>query len=114
MKKSLAAFALVLALAACAPETTPAEPGPVTMDPTVSIEGISFTPSAVTIEPDTTVTWIWNDGDIEHDVVFDEFESEVQSSGSYIHTFDDTGTYEYLCSLHPNMKGTVFVVGDES
>ena len=50
----------------------------------------------------------------QHDVVFDGFESEVQSSGSYTHMFADNGTYEYVCSLHPNMKGTVFVVGEES
>lgn len=113
MRVMNAVLVLVVLLAACAQNSAPPpEPGPVTSDPTVSLEDTSFTPGAVTIEPGTTVTWEWNDGDVEHDVVFDDFQSEVQSSGTYTHTFEEPGTYEYVCSLHPNMKGTVFVVDE--
>lgn len=112
--KLLAAALLAVALAGCAADTEPAEPGPVAENPTVTLENISFSPDVVTIEPGTTVTWEWDDGSTQHDVVFDDFESEIQSEGTYTHTFDETGTYEYVCSLHPNMTGTVFVVDSES
>lgn len=112
--KLLTAALLAVVLAGCAGDSEPTEPGPVTEDPTVSLENISFTPDVVTVEPGTTVTWEWNDGSTEHDVVFDDFESEIQSEGTYTRTFDETGTYEYVCSLHPNMKGTVFVVDQGS
>jgi plastocyanin len=46
----------------------------------------------VTVEPGTTVTWEWDDGDTPHDVRADEFQSEVVSSGTCTHTFEETGT----------------------
>lgn len=101
---------LAVALVGCAGESTPLEPGPVTDDPIVSLENVSFTPAVVTVRPGTTVTWEWNDGSLEHDVVFDDFASEIMASGTFTHTFEEPGTYEYVCSLHSNMKGTVFVV----
>lgn len=109
MRYVLAAI-LAVALVGCAAESTPLGPGAVTDDPTVSLENVSFSPAAVTVRPGTTVTWEWNDGSLQHDVVFDDFESEIMASGTFTHTFEEPGTYEYVCSLHSNMKGTVFVV----
>jgi plastocyanin len=107
MKRLLASLALALSLAACA--GAPAEPGPITPNPTVSIEGIAFKPPVVTIETGDTVTWVWRDGPIQHDVVADEFRSDVLIDGTFSHSFDQAGVYEYVCSLHGNMRGTVFV-----
>jgi plastocyanin len=63
----------------------------------------------VTIETGDTVTWVWRDGPIQHDVVADEFRSDVMIDGTFSYTFDEAGVYEYVCSLHSNMRGTVFV-----
>jgi plastocyanin len=31
------------------------------------------------------------------------------TDGTFSYTFDEAGVYEYVCSLHSNMRGTVFV-----
>jgi len=105
----LAGLAMTLVLAACG-ESTPSAPPPVSESPTVTIADMRFTPDHVTIEEGDAVTWVWEDGDISHDVSGDGFESEIQSEGSFTHTFDDAGSYPYVCTLHSRMKGTVTVV----
>ena len=61
------------------------------------------------VEAGLTVTWTWNDGSIGHDVVGEDFRSEVMSEGMFSHRFDESGTYDYACSVHPNMTGTIEV-----
>jgi plastocyanin len=39
----------------------------------------------------------------------DDFASEVMSEGTFRNRFDDPGTYDYVCTLHPNMTGTIEV-----
>lgn len=96
-------------LAACV-ESTRSAPPPLSESPTVTIESMRFTPDHVTIETGDTVEWVWDDGDLPHDVSGDGFKSEVQSEGSFAQTFDDAGTFPYVCTLHSGMKGTVTVV----
>ena len=108
MKRLLRSVALAISLAACA--GAPAEPGPITPNPTVTIEGVAFVPPVVTIATGDTVTWVWRDEPIQHDVVADEFRSEVMIEGTFGHTFARAGVYDYVCSLHGNMRGTVFVL----
>jgi plastocyanin len=31
------------------------------------------------------------------------------TDGTFSYTFDEAGVYEYVCSLHSNVRGTVFV-----
>jgi plastocyanin len=76
---------------------------------TVVIEDLEFEPEMLTIEADDTVTWTWKDGAIGHDVSGDGFRSDVMSTGTFRHTFDEAGTYDYVCTLHPNMTGTIEV-----
>jgi plastocyanin len=82
----------------------------VSESPTVTIADMRFTPDHVTIVAGDTVTWVWDDGSTPHDVSGDGFASDVQSEGSFTHTFDDAGSYPYVCTLHSGMKGTVTVV----
>lgn len=105
-----AALALGVFLAACV-DAVPTTPPPVTESPTVTIADMQFTPSHVAIEAGDTVTWVWNDGSMPHDVSGDGFESEVQSEGSFTRTFDHPGDYPYVCTLHSGMRGTVTVEG---
>lgn len=37
------------------------------------------------------------------------FDSGITGGGTYSHTFDEPGTYEYTCSVHRYMTGTVTV-----
>lgn len=76
---------------------------------TVSVEQVTFEPRSLTVPAGTTVTWDWNSGAIAHDVVGEDFASEVQATGVFRHRFDQPGTYTYVCRLHPNMTGTIEV-----
>jgi plastocyanin len=109
---ALAALAglLALALSACgtsgASTTAPAaEDG----GPTVAIQDLAYTPERLTIQAGATVTWVWRDGAIAHDVKGDGFKSEVITEGTFRHRFAEPGTYDYVCTLHPNMTGTIEV-----
>lgn len=75
----------------------------------VMVEDMGYAPKNLTVPAGTTVVWDWNDGAIGHDVVGEDFASEIQSDGTFRHTFEEPGTYTYYCSLHPNMTGTIEV-----
>jgi plastocyanin len=113
--RRLAVFALagVLALALGACGSGEASEAPPAADsnagPTVAIKDLAFTPATLTVPAGTTVTWVWRDGAIAHDVKGDGFQSKVQSAGTFSHRFADPGGYDYLCTLHPNMTGTIEV-----
>ena len=80
-------------------------------DITVRIDGMSFEPSSITVEPGTTVTWI-HGGGMPHTITgtADGLSSSTLYSGQqYSHTFDTTGRYDYACDFHPSMKGSVIV-----
>lgn len=76
---------------------------------TVAVEDMSFAPGDVTVGAGQAVAWKW-DGRAVHDVAFDGGPaSPKQTRGSWERTFADAGTYRYVCTLHPGMKGTVTV-----
>lgn len=83
--------------------------GPVATDPTVSVSDNDFTPGELTVETGTIVTWDW-DGNAQHNVVGDGFESDIQVDGTFEHGFESPGTYTYVCTLHEGMDGTVIAV----
>jgi plastocyanin len=78
----------------------------------VSMKDIEFNPGTLTIKAGQTVTWV-NDDSVGHDVTGDDFESGdaggMNGGDTYDHTFNKAGTYPYVCSVHPGMKGTVKV-----
>jgi plastocyanin len=106
---------LALALSACgtsgAATTTTTTTAPATDQGrlTVTIQDLTYTPETLTVPAGATVTWVWRDGAIAHDVKGDDFRSEVVSEGTFRHRFDQPGTHHYLCTLHPNMTGTIEV-----
>jgi plastocyanin len=105
---------LALVLSACgsgaASEAPPAAPGN-NGEPTVTIQDLAYIPATLTVGVGTTVTWVWRDGAIAHDVKGDGFQSKVMAEGTFSHRFTESGTYKYLCTLHPNMTGTIEVTG---
>jgi plastocyanin len=115
-KTSVIILALALGLSACAGGANgdaAKQPGTPVADPVIAIQGMEFVDGTVTVEAGTTVTWEWSDGSMQHNVVFDDFESPLQSSGTYEHTFEEIGTYDYHCQPHSFMTGTIFVVAAE-
>lgn len=74
-----------------------------------------FSPTDVTIAPGDTVIWIWG-GAVGHDVRFiaapatPPSDCPVVSSGVCFRVFGTTkGTYNYACSIHGSMVGTVTI-----
>jgi plastocyanin len=103
-----------LVLAACgsdaaAPAVIPEGAGEPVADPIVEVDDNVFVPESITVTAGTEVRWEWVGG-AAHNVVGDDFESEIQVEGEFTHTFDEPGTYEYVCTLHPGMDGEVLVV----
>jgi plastocyanin len=101
---------IVLALAACGTgEASTPDAASESDGPTVIIKDLAFEPETLTVEAGDAVTWVWKDGAVEHDVSGGGFKSEVISEGTFRHRFDEPGSYEYICTLHPNMTGTIEV-----
>lgn len=68
-----------------------------------------FSPSSISVATGDTVTWT-NNGSEPHDVTGDGLSSGTLDPGQgYSHTFSSQGTFSYICSIHPFMKGSVTV-----
>lgn len=88
---------------------TSAPPQPATPTATVGMEGVSFKPDAVTVQAGGAVTWK-NTSTISHNVTGEGYASKTLAIGDeYRHTYDKPGSYDYLCTFHAGMKGTVSV-----
>ena len=80
-------------------------------DAEVQIDQFAFAPQRVTVKAGTTLIWI-NDDDIPHTVTSSNksFKSNaLDTKDKFSFTFTTPGTYEYFCSLHPHMTGTIVV-----
>ncbi len=88
--------------------STAVTPAPVAIE----IKNFAFNPSTITIPKGTTVIWTQNDG-VAHTVtssVGKGFDSGTLNPGDpFRWTFNDAGTFSYVCSFHINMKGTIIV-----
>lgn len=101
---------MTMALAACDDSDGDLSAGDAVATTEVSVVDNEFEPAVIQVAPGDTVTWTW-EGSAPHDVDDDGFQSEVQTSGTFEHTFDTPGEYQYVCNIHSGMTGLV-VVGD--
>ena len=71
---------------------------------------MSFNPSLLTVPVGTTVTWV-NRGSESHTItsITGLFDSGVDPGQSYNYTFTKPGVYEYTCTPHPEMTGSITV-----
>jgi plastocyanin len=77
----------------------------------VKIDNFAFAPQRVVVNSGTTVTWI-NEDDIPHTIASSTklFKSNaLDTKDKFTFTFTTPGAYEYFCSLHPHMTGTIVV-----
>ena len=77
----------------------------------VAIVNYTFEPMELTIKVGTTVTWENKDA-VPHTVTADNgaFDSGRMNQGDkFSFTFNEPGTYTYICDIHPYMKGTITV-----
>lgn len=90
----------------------------------VSIAGKAFDPATITVAPGDTVTWTvtasigeahsvtsGKQGESNAGSVFDSGVDALQNDGqTYQRTFDQAGTFDYYCIVHPaEMTGQVIV-----
>lgn len=76
---------------------------------TVSIKNIAFNPSELSVTKGTEVSFINNDS-VTHTVNFADFSSDDLKPGdTFKHTFDAAETFNYHCSIHPQMTGKIIV-----
>ena len=87
-------------------------------EPSCAESGTCFLPGEVTIGVGESVTWR-NDSTAAHTVTSGNpengpdglFDSSLLLGGdTFSHTFTEAGEYQYFCSIHPWMTGTVIVV----
>jgi len=98
------------------PTTTSPAPGaakPATAS--VAIQNFSFSPATLTVKRGTEVTWTNNDS-VPHRIVPDAANSSggpqsgtLSQGDQFSFTFDKTGSFGYICQIHPSMSGTVIV-----
>jgi len=105
LRLAAGAVALLLAVGAGV-AVRAADPGQVT------IKTFAYGPKEITVPVGTTVTWINKDPE-PHTVVSKDgkFRSAaLDTDDSYSFTFTEPGTYDFFCTLHPQMTGKVTVV----
>jgi plastocyanin len=78
----------------------------------VTLTAGSFEPDVVDIIRGGSVTWTNNSGGTLHNVTFATLTANnisAHTSGSSTRSFDNAGTFNYQCTLHPGMNGSVVV-----
>ena len=125
-----AALALTVVLAACGgddekPSATDETSSSEANATEVTIKLVAFTPEELEIDAGATVTWI-NDDPGKHTVTSGAVEDgtsgvtaspdgrfdsgDIAGGDSFEQTFDEAGTYEFFCAIHPaTMRGVINV-----
>jgi plastocyanin len=77
----------------------------------VFIQGMSFSPNTITVSAGETITWT-NKDNVAHTVTSNTplFDSGSMGNGAtFSFTFPSAGTFDYHCTFHAGMTGTVIV-----
>jgi plastocyanin len=92
--------------------SAPAPSGDATRSEKVEIVDFAYDPDPVTIEEGGKVIW-QNEDSAPHTATADDgsFDTGILEEGKLkSETFKEAGTYAYICTVHPDMHGTVEVV----
>jgi len=78
----------------------------------VSIADYMFSPASLTVTRGSTVTWTNRDA-TTHTVEFPDTGTTIRLAPgeTYSRSYDAEGEFDYVCGIHPSMKGTVVVSG---
>lgn len=113
----LAALGLSLALVGCGGSggdsaASTQSSGGVAQPATVTIDDLKYMPDDVTVAAGGQVSWT-NEDDAPHTVTFEDdtvtSSEEMKQGDTFTTTFDQAGTYAYVCAIHPDMKAKVTV-----
>ena len=119
--RAAAAIGLVAGLAACGngdsktnTAATTAKGATGTATDKVEVKDFAFKPKTISVKAGTTVTWTFSDS-ADHTVASKSGSTEIPQSPesnagkTYTHMFATAGTYDYVCTIHNSMTGTVVV-----
>lgn len=93
------------------PDTTTGSTGQQGEGGAVTIADFAFDPAEIEVAAGATITWT-NEDSATHTVESDDetlMSDDLDNGATYEMTFDEPGTYQYVCGIHPNMEGTVIV-----
>jgi amicyanin len=110
-----AAEPAVAAPAAAAPAADSSSGSSTAASASVDIMNYAYSPANLTISVGDTVVWTNHDA-APHNVVISDgpvkFTSPTLETGdTFTYTFTVAGTYDYYCSIHPDMQASVTVEG---
>lgn len=80
----------------------------------IPIAKYAYMPATMTVRVGDVVTWT-NQDEAQHDVAGGTFRSPMLAKGqSWSFTFTQPGTFDYICSVHPDMRAQIVVVAQET
>ncbi len=80
-------------------------------DPEVMIDNFTFSPTPLRVPAGTSVKWT-NRDDIPHSVLcmtLGVHSHALDTGDSFTYRFETPGTYDYMCGIHPHMRGQIIV-----
>ena len=80
-------------------------------DAEIIVDNFTFSPVPLMVKVGTTVTWV-NHDDIPHSIVCPALKIKshpMDSDETFAYRFEQEGTFDYICGLHPHMHGQVVV-----
>ena len=111
MSETRTPVAAVLAFACAVATTLAMSPQAYAATHTVVMEGVAFKPQTLTVRAGDRIVWLNKDlfphTATAQDRSFDS--GEIAPEKSWTLTIAKTGTFAYVCTLHPTMKGTLIV-----
>ena len=77
----------------------------------VQVRDFAFHPAVLRVTRGTTVTWV-NRDDSPHSIVLPALglrSPPLDTGARFSHAFDQSGSFDYRCGLHPQMRGSLVV-----
>ena len=115
--RSILIVMICLLVSACgssttSPSQTPTFANPVTIPSNAStLTTTAYSPNPISVTAGATVTWVNNDTTTHTATATDNSwnSGNIAPGGNFSRTFPTAGTFQYNCTIHPNMVGTVTV-----
>ena len=119
---SLCVIAFAVGMSSCKSSSTPAAPAPsngggTQAQKTITIPagdaytgGTNYSPRTLTVQVGGSVVWTNRDSE-KHTTVSDTglWTSDIAPGADFTRTFPTAGKFDFHCSLHPGMTGTITV-----